>query len=63
MYPTFSNRVEKQFSVPQAVTEITLETPAFSQPVWKNIFDGLALYGCKIDPAKQDQIVKMAKTE
>ncbi len=63
MYSTYSNRVEKQFSVPSAVTEINIETPVFNQPVWKNIFDGLAMYGCKVDPAKQDQIVKMAKTD
>jgi hypothetical protein len=63
IYATHSKRVNKQFAIPQSVTEITLETPAFSQPVWKHIFEGLAMYGCKIEPSKQDQILKMAKTD
>ena len=35
MYATFTNRVDKSFAVPAAVTEITLETPIYSPPVWK----------------------------
>ena len=63
MYPTFSNRIEKQFMLPPAVSDIGIETPPFNQPVWKNIFEGLSQFGCRIEAAKQDQIVKMAKTD
>lgn len=63
MYPTFSNRSDKTFTIPPAVTDLTDEVPTYNPTVWKNLFEVLAQFGCKLDPSKQDVILKTTKQE
>ena len=61
MYPTFSNRSDKTFTIPPAVTDLTDEAPTYNPAVWKNLFEVLAQFGCKLEPSKQDIILKTTK--
>jgi hypothetical protein len=52
MYPTYSNRSDKTFTIAPAVTDLTDDAPAYNPAVWKNIFDALAQFGCKLEASK-----------
>jgi len=62
MYSTYSNRTGKSFSLESSVTDISSEREPFNPLVWSNVFEALSHFGIKIEPSKQEILVKASNT-